>query len=131
MVLSDMGLLANKTPYAVSLGGCFSGIIEDIVTLASCDDICNLRIQMYQRRYLTVSVYEELLDKEPKLTSQEQVNMIIEDALHRGESRMRVIRALIDSFRAIATDRNSCQEIADRIKMQSTKRKHISTIISI
>ena len=48
MILSDMGLLANKTPYAVSLGGCFPRIIEEIVTLASREDIHNLRIQMYQ-----------------------------------------------------------------------------------
>ena len=115
-----MGLLANKTPYAVSLEGCLPQTVNDIVTLASRDDIINLRIHMHQRGFLSLSVYDALWERNSELTTREQINMIVEDAL-RGNSRMRVIRALIDAFREIATDRNRCQEIADQIKMQCAK----------
>ena len=120
VMLSDMGLLANKTPYAVSLEGCLPQIVDDIVKLASQDDIINLRICMHQRGFLSLSMYDTLWDRNSELTTREQMNMIVQDAL-RGNSRLRVIRALTDAFREIATDRNRCQEIADQIKKKGAK----------
>ena len=123
IILSELALLANRTPYAVCLDGCFPKIVDDIITLASREDIRDLRNYMYQRGKLAISTYEELQQKDKELTSCELVNKIIQDAL-RAESRMRVITALSNSFEEMATDRNRCQELADLIQMHSSESKH-------
>ena len=128
IVLSDSGLLANRTPYAVCLDGCFPQIVDDILTLASREDIRELRKHMYQKGYLTVSVYEELLQKDKELANRELVNKIIQDAL-RAESRKRVIIALSDSFSQMGTDRNRCQEIADLIQMHIRESKWLTVFV--
>ncbi len=97
-VLYDMGLLGNRELYAVSLGNSLERVVNDILELATTEEIGTLRQYMYQRGYIPQHVYPELWN----LADCNQVRRIIKLS-RRGESQRRVMVALENGFREMAT----------------------------
>lgn len=116
-----LSLFNNGELYAVPLGKSLENVVNDIVELATEEEIRNFRQHMYQRGYIPQHFYNELLDQHV-LSDHEQVKRIINLA-RRREPLRRLKVALMGVFNAMANDRNRCGEIAERIWKRLNKCK--------